>query len=135
MRSFLLKYTFGRYWWKFWFQTHYNYTQRGPFWYYNGYLLLGLIFLASGGTWDWVLFIPALIWTAVVLYMGFPLFGFSYYERHPAKWHELDEEQKWYYGRVATMNVLSKKLEFTSSMMTEWISINQRMRVRYNLKY
>jgi hypothetical protein len=73
-------------------------------------------------------------WMLVVLYFGFPLFGFSYWEKHPAKWHELTEEQQWYYGRVAMTADLKDKIEFTPDMMQKWMRLNIRFKAKYRLK-
>lgn len=134
MRKFILKYTFGRYWYRFPWQHHYNCTSRGPFWYYNGYLIIALVFIFSGGTADWVIQWPAYLWSAVVLYFGFPLLGFSYYERFPAKWHELDEEQKWYFGNAVTSGDLRKHPPLPTSQFQEYVRIATKMRKKYNLR-
>lgn len=133
MRKLILKYLFGRYWWKFPFQYHYNYTAKGPFWYFNGYLLICLLWMATGRP-EWLLQVPVYLWTAFVLYFGFPLFGYSYFEKHPATWDELDEESKWYYGIVATYASLKKKVPFTPEQFEEWAEIRERMKKKYRLK-
>ena len=133
MRKFIIKYLFGRYFWKFPFQYHYNYTARGPFWYFNGFLLIGLIWMATGRP-EWMLLWPMVAWFLIVLYFGFPLFGFSYFEKYPVKWEELeDEEQKWYYGVVATYATLRKKVPFTPEQFEEWAKIRAKMYIKYRL--
>lgn len=129
IRKFLVKYLFGRYWFKLPFQKMYNNTNRGPFWFYNGYLLIGLSWLLFGQ--NELVIQSSIPYTLLVLYFGFPLGGLGYFSKFPVKWKELDDEQKWYYGAGATSGQLTKKIEFTSSQMSEWLELNQKFRKKY----
>jgi hypothetical protein len=131
MRAFLVKYLFGRYWWKLPFQTQYNVTSRGPFWYFNGFLLIAILWMIFQLEWIIQLSIP---WSILVLYFGFPLGGLGYFSKHPVKWGELDEEQKWYYGQAALSGELRKKIPFDHRMRSEWYVIAYNMKKRYKLK-
>lgn len=131
MRAFLVKYLFGRYWWKMPFQTQFNVTSRGPFWYFNGFLLIAILWMIFRDEWIIQLSIP---WSMLVLYLGFPLGGLGYFSKFPVKWVELDDEQKWYYGRAAMSGELTKYLVFDDQMMSQWYGINQRMKKKYRLQ-
>ena len=128
IRKFLIKYLFGRYWYRFPGQHQYNNTSRGPFWFFNGYLLIAILWLLTG--FGLGLSIP---WSVIVLYFGFPLKGLSYFQMFPVKWHELDDEQKWLYGQAYFSTDLSKPLEWNSRMRTEWLKINREMKIKYRL--
>jgi hypothetical protein len=132
MREFIIKYTFGRYYWKFPFQKHYNYLDRGPFWYFNGFLLIGIIWLIFGRPELWLNIVP-FVWVLPVLYLGFPLGGFGYYDQRPVTWDELDIEQKYVYGLGAMSGHLTKKLYFPPAYHTEWLEIKKYMKNKYNL--
>lgn len=130
-RAFLIKHLFGRYWWKFPWQKHYNATDRGAFWSFNGYLILGFAGFFTGIELFYRLTIP---WTLMVLYLGFPIGGLGYFSKFPVKWDELDMEQKWFFGTGAQSGQLTKKIEFTPDMMVEWQAINRFMKDKYNIK-
>lgn len=134
MRAFLIKYYFGRYWWKFPKGVHYWSTSRAAFWNFNGYLLLALIFILSGGQAEWVIGYPTIIYSLWVLYISFPLGGLAYFERNIPKWEELDEEQKWMYGQAVMSGELTKKLHLTQEQMIQWIVLSNKFRNKYNLK-
>lgn len=128
MRKFLIKYLFGRYWWKFPGQSRYIYTDRGGFWNFLGFIILGLLGFFTGIEIFYNLTIP---WALQVLYFGFNLGGFGYFSKYPVKWNELDKEQKWFYGDAAMSGELTKKLEFDAQMMTEWMKINLELKAKY----
>lgn len=132
MRAFLIKYCFGRYWYIFPGQKHYNNCNRGPFWFFNGFLLIGIIWWLLGRP-DAVL-IAAIPWAVLVLYFGFPIGGLGYFSKFPVKWSELDAEQKWYYGSGVMSGNLRTRPEFNSQQMSQWININKYFRDKYNLK-
>lgn len=132
MRAFLIKYLVGRYWYRIPGQKHFNNTSRGPFWYYNGFLLIALLWIATGRP-EWLILWPTIGWSLIVLYFGFPLGGLAYFEKFPFQWYELDEEQKWQYGQAAMSGELSRKLPFDDQMMMQWYRINQQMKKKYNL--
>lgn len=131
MRAFLIKYLFGRYWWKLPWQSRYNSTDRGAFWNFNGFLLIAILFLITRSELIISLSIP---WALQVLYFGFDLRGYGYFSRYPVKWKELDDEQKWYYGQAAMSGQLTKRLKFSSYQMSEWMGINNRFKDKYNLR-
>lgn len=133
MRKFIVKYGFGQYWYKLWFQDHYNNMHRGSFWYFNGFLLIGLLWLITGRP-EWLIFWPTIAWFLFVLYFGFPLGGLGYFQKFPVKWEELDEEQKWYWGNGVTSGDLRKQIAFPADQYIEWLEIKKRMKVNYNLK-
>ncbi|WP_439473830.1 hypothetical protein [Algoriphagus formosus] len=130
MRKFIIKYCFGRYWWKLPWQKHYNNTDRGAFWSFNGFLLIALLWWITGAEWTLMLSIP---WALLVLYFGFHIFGLGYFSRFPVRWPELDAEQKWYYGQAAQSGMLTKRLEFNSQMMSEWMKLSRHFREKYRI--
>ncbi len=128
LRQFLIKYLFGRYWYRFPGQQHYNNTSRGPFWFFNGYLLIAILWMLTG--FGLGLSIP---WSIIVLYFGFPLKGLGYFQMFPVKWHELDPEQKWMYGQAHFSNDLSKPLPWNEGINKEWRKLNQEFKIKYRL--
>ena len=46
-------------------------------------------------------------------------FGFVYFNLWPAKWEELDDDQKWQYGQFPS-------IKLTKKQKNEWIDINNR---------
>lgn len=132
MRKLIIKYGFGQYWYKYPWQKHYNNMHRGSFWYFNGYFLIGMLWMISGRP-EWIIFWPTIIWTLVVLYLGFPVAGLGYFQKFPVKWDELDEEQKWYYGIGVSSGSLKKQILLTADQYEERIKIRTRMRKKYNL--
>lgn len=130
MRKFIIKYGFGRYWWKLPWQKQYNVTSRGPFWFYNGFLLIAILWGIFGA--EWILQL-SILWALLVLYFGFPVGGLGYFSRFPVRWHELDDEQKWFYGVAAQSRDLRKPLEFTPGMFVEWMKLAQAFRKKYRL--
>lgn len=148
IRAFLIKFLFGRYWWKlpdksWWLstkyfkwmswlsQSRYNATDRGSFWNYSGFILLAILWLITGME-IWLQ--AAIPWGLQVLYFGFSIGGIGYFSKYPVHWIELDEEQKWFYGDAAQSGDLTKKLEFTPAMMQQWIYINKKLSVKYRRK-
>ena len=131
MRQFLIKHLFGRYWWKFPWQSRYNATDKGAFWNFNGFLLIAILFGITGSELIISLSIP---WAMQTLYFGFDLWGYGYFSRYPVKWKELDEEQKWYYGQAAMSGQLTKRLPFNSQQLSEWMRLNNYFKDKYKLR-
>lgn len=129
MRRFIIKYTYGRYWWKLPFQKHYNNTARGPFWFFNGFLAICVFFWVFGFGLGF-----SIPWAVFVLYFGFPLSGLGYYDNYPVRWFELDNEQKWWYGQGVMMGEAPRGYHLNASQMAEWKSLNAWFKQKYNLK-
>jgi hypothetical protein len=73
-------------------------------------------------------------WAGIVLYFGFPLFGFGYYDRNPVKWEELDMEQKWWYGQGIVRGEAPKGYQFTASQAKEWQELNKYFKNKFRLQ-
>jgi hypothetical protein len=62
----------------------------------------------------WILYVLL----ALSLWFGFPLFGAGYFSIWPAQWDELDDLQKYQYGKFKTL---------TEAQLEEWIKISKEI--------
>ncbi len=91
-----------------------------PVW--NSLLLMILVVLKTDyPVFDWV------DWLATIPFIVSVFFGFVYFKFKPIKWNELDDEQKWQYGKINPIRTNSFK-------GLEWHRIDKKFKKIKNRK-
>lgn len=81
------------------------------------FLVGGVYSVYTNGEFDSIMGILILIWTAIMAF-----FGFVYFRIRPAKWAELDKDQKFQYGEISLSSKLNK---LSAEEMKEWQKIKK----------
>lgn len=91
------------------------------------YVICGILILIEGyygfGTWI------SLIATPIFFFFGFA-WRYSYFELFPAKWEELDREQRWDLGMMS-IQIVNFPFQMNLEQLEEWHLINNYYQIKF----